>query len=202
MKKDDHSTYQEIKDKGTEAALRLLERTPDPDYLDSWTELLGRPKKTPDKSGVSVIVFRLGNDWLAIETHVFSEVLSYKNIHRIPHRTNATLMGLVNYQGTLKLCLNMHHFLSIVEEDDENIKKLQGKFQRMVSIEHNHEQWIFPVDEVHGIFRVDHDQIKKPPVNLSKSKVNYLRGMIEWHGKHVAYIDYELLFYGLRRNVL
>lgn len=202
MEQEDLSSYNELKSRGAKAALRLLERKPDEGYLSDWTELLARPKRSSEKTGTSVIIFRLNQEWLAINSTVFCEVISYKKIHRIPHRTNAILMGLVNYQGMLKLCINMHHFLTIEPEKVVESAHPREKFPRMVSIEKDHEQWIFAVDEVQGIFYADINHLQSAPVTVSKSKASYLRGMIDWHGKNVGYIDEELLFFGLRRSVL
>lgn len=190
-------SYQEIKDQGAKAAWRLLERQPDPAYLDQWTNLLAKPKEETEKIGTSVIIFRLDHEWLAINSNVFCEVLSYKKVHRIPHRTNNILMGLVNYQGMLRLCVNMHHFLTINQETDSH-----DPYFRMVSIQKENEQWIFPVNEVYGIFHANIHDLQSPPITVAKSKTSYLKGIIDWNGKNVAYLDEGLLFFGLKRMIL
>lgn len=199
MEQEDLSSYNTSKSQGTKAILRLLERKPDSSYLSKWTDLLARKKAPVEKSGVSVIIFRLNTEWLAISSSVFCEVMSYKKIHRIPHRTNAILMGLVNYQGMLRLCVNIHKFLGLEPE-----KPIQSpeKLQRMVSIQKDSEQWIFAVDEVQGVFHADIHHMQRAPVTVSKSKENYLRGIIDWQGKNVGYIDEDLLFFCLRRSIL
>ena len=202
MEQEDLSSYREAKCRGIKAALRLLERKPDEAYLSNWTEVLAQPKTPLEKRGMTVIIFRLNMEWLAISSTVFCEVIHYKKIHRIPHRTNAILMGLVNYQGMLKLCVNMHNFLTI--ESEKTVQPLcsKKKFPRMVSIEKEQEQWIFPVDEVHGIFHLDSNHLQNVPVTVKKSKASYLGGMIEWNDISVGYIDEEQLFFGLKRSVL
>lgn len=202
MQQDDVSPYQELKSRGAKAALRLLERKPDAAYLINWTNLLARPKLQPDNSATAVIIFRLHTEWLAINCTVFCEVMMNKKIHRIPHRTNAIVRGVVNYQGMLKLCVNMHTFLTIEHQKETDVGNSRKKFSRMVSIEKDHEQWVFAVDEVQGIFHADINNLQSTPVTISKSKSNYLRGMIDWNGKNVGYIDEELLFFGLRRSML
>ena len=196
MEKDSQSG-ENVRSKGVDAALRLLEREPDPLYISRWTTLLAKPKEDLQVKEASVIIFRLNQEWLAINSNVFSEVLSYRNVHRIPHRTNQVLLGIINYQGVLRLCLNMHHFL-MIDPEEESVES----FSRMVCIEKEEEQWIFPVDEVFGVFHVDLKQLQSPPITVAKSKASYLRGIIDWNGKNVAYLDEELLFFGLKKVIL
>lgn len=202
MEQEDLFSGQEIKRRGTEVARRLLERKPDAAYLTHWSNFLAKSKKEVEKKSVSVIVFRLYNEWLAISTSFFCEVISPKQVHRIPHRSNAVLAGVVNYGGVLALCVNMHSFLSISHEKEGVPTKTHDHYPRMVSIKKESEQWIFGVDEVEGVFHLDSHHLQTPPATLAKSKASYLCGMICSNNKNIGYLDEELLFLGLRRVVL
>jgi chemotaxis-related protein WspD len=201
MEQEDLFFSEDLKHRGTQAALCLLARKPDVVYLSKWTALLAKPKVHDETSGASVIIFRLNQEWLAINTHVFSEVLPSKKVHRIPHRSDPILRGVVNHQGMLKLCINMHHFLSIDYKKSSELSS-HDQFQRMVSIRKDKDLWIFSVDEIEGVFHTDIHKMHSVPVTVSKSETGYLRGMINWEGKNIGYIDEELLFCGLNRRLL
>jgi chemotaxis-related protein WspD len=189
--------------KGVSAAIRLLDRRPDPAYIEEWTELLSKSLVPEAAKGITVIVFRLGKEWLAIDSNVFDEVISERVVHRIPHKSNEVLKGLTNYQGTLKLCVNMHGFLDIdpaVAQHDT--AHSHPKFKRMVVIQKDLEIWIFPVDDVQGVITFKTELLGNTPVTLTKSTTNYLRGVIRWKDVDVGYLDEELLFFGLKRNLL
>ena len=189
--------------RGTLAALRLLNRDPNPEYIADWTKLLAQQKLDEDKEGTSVIIFRLGGEWLAIGTRVFLEVSQLRKIHTVPHRTSETLMGIVNLQGQITLCINMHNFLSIENGNDVmGPPKQHSGFKRMLAIQKDQDLWIFSVDEVYGIFHTDEKKLENTPVTVMKSTHNFLKGIICWHGKNVGYLDEDLLFYSLRRSIL
>lgn len=78
----------------------LLEREPPEDYLREWTQALAE-EKGEDKAAdtLSVLIFRLGQEWLALPTHVCQEVAEMRPIHILPHRSGPVLLGLANIRG-------------------------------------------------------------------------------------------------------
>ncbi|MDP1880273.1 MAG: chemotaxis protein CheW, partial [Parachlamydiaceae bacterium] len=61
----------------------------------------------------SLIVFRLNSEWLALRTEFLKEISSLKPIHKIPHRTNTVLNGVVNFHGQLQLCVSLQYALEL-----------------------------------------------------------------------------------------
>src|SRR5262245_31379275 len=131
------------------SANALLDRKPDASYIEEWTALLQREisvKKEADEQ--SVVVFRLGEEWLAVSTSIFSEIAPLRPLHRIPHRSGPLLLGLINLRGQLRLCISLHDLLQIEKrESSEKIGK-QKLYARLVAVRKGAERWIFPVDEV------------------------------------------------------
>lgn len=184
-------------------ALRLLNRPPNPAYIATWTELLAQHKQDEEKEGGSVIIFRLGKEWLAITTLVFCRIIPFHTVHSLPHHTNDILLGVVNFEGQITLCINMHRFLLVEDTFSGPIELLNsGMFKRMIAIQNQQERWIFPVDDIYGIFQFESESLENIPVNIKKSSTNYLRGIIPWNGKSVGYLDEQLIFDGLRRSIL
>lgn len=56
------------------AALQLLDRPVSREYRREWTEHFAREKKIATAARMSVVVFRIGEEWLALPAKVFQEV--------------------------------------------------------------------------------------------------------------------------------
>src|SRR5687768_16716885 len=68
------------------AAMRLLDRNPPADYLDYWTREIAEKKQTQEAGEtVSVLIFRLGEEWLAFPAKYFVEVAAGATFHSLPH---------------------------------------------------------------------------------------------------------------------
>lgn len=185
------------------AANLLLEREAEPDYIQEWTTLLMKEKEKGDSTTEgSVVIFRLGKEWLALSTLVVAQVAENRPVHSIPHRSNAVLAGIVNLGGQLKLCIRLHHFLEIGRDDAEHSYKTPLAYSRMIAIQNEEEFWIFLVDEVYGIVHCDFAFMENVPVTVSKSAANFLKGVMHWEGKSLGIINEDMLFYSLRRNLL
>lgn len=190
------------KSHGALSANRLLERSPDESYVDEWTALLAKGQELPrDTHEVAAVLFRLGKEWLAFPALYLSEVTNFKVIHRIPHQRNPVFRGLVNLRGQLRICISLANLLEIKETEETFVHK-EIYYKRMIAISKEGNQWIFPVDEVAGVYHFNLEQMKNVPVTVVKSKVNFLKGVIEKHGLNVGYIDEELLFASLQRSLM
>lgn len=181
----------------------LLERKSDPGYIIEWSTFLQEQRvvnvQTDD---MSMVVFRLGCEWLGMSTHIFNEVSEQRQIHIIPHRKSSYLLGLTNFRGQLKLCVNLQHLLEIapkITSKEELGNAL--KYRRMLSIQNETDFWIFPVDEVLGIFRFDLSKMENVPVTVSKSTANYIKGVISWSDITIGVLDEELLLYSMKRSL-
>lgn len=188
---------------GAASARKLLERPPESVYIEQWTELVvkekGESKASTEKS---LVIFRLGLEWFALPTIVFFDVAPVRVIHKIPHRSDQVIRGLVNLKGRLVLCVDLYHLLEIAPVSESNANSQQEKIKRMLSIQSEEGEWIFIVDELYGIYHTLGEQMENVPVTIAKSKANYLRGMLLWDRHSVGLIDEELLFYSLAKKTL
>ena len=178
------------------SAKHLLERPPEASYLQEWADLLAKQKPIHEEKVLnSVVIFRLAKEWLAFSTVLFSEVTTNRDVHKIPHASSSVLLGAVNLGGQLIPCVSMHRVLEIEPNGDSSATK------RMLAIQNNDEKWIFPVDDVFGLFHCDLSRLENVPVTVSKSTANYMRGVFPWMDRSVGFLDEELLFYSLRRSL-
>lgn len=183
-------------------ANQLLDREVPAGYAEEWTELLMHEKQD-DKGALknTLVIFRLGDEWLSLSALVFVEVAENRVVHRLPHKSGRYLLGLVNVRGRLRLCASLTNLLEIGEATKDRLKR-KGVYERMIVVERKGEQWVFPVEEVWGIFQVDPKSLENAPVTVSKSTANFLKGMIHWNKQLIGLIDEELLFNSLRRLAL
>ena len=97
----------------TAAGQRLFERKPPAGHLAEWTKRLAEPEAAIERGTISVLVFRVGDEWLAADIGLLVEIAELRPIHTIPHRSNSVLAGLVNIRGELPLCVSLGGLLGI-----------------------------------------------------------------------------------------
>jgi len=192
------------------AGRSLLERTAPTDYLQEWTDVLadnaslntgiGEGTLVRAADTISVIIFRLGNERLALPVSILQEVTPPCNLHTVPHRSDDLFLGILNIRGETLLCTSLSHLLgleSIAEPDSTSLTSTR----RLIVAGRNQNKWVFPVDEIHGIYRFHLDEFKEAPVVIAKAAETYTKGVVTWQNKKVNFLDCELLFYTLNRKI-
>ncbi len=192
----------------TQAGRALLERDLSSEYKVEWTEVLALEKEEELIGTISVAIFRLEGEWFALSTQLFEEVINVEHVrnllHRIPHRKNPVLMGLINIHGEIGLCVSLKELLGLEANDPIGEKKDErSAYKRMMVIqgEREGEHWVFPADEIHGIYRVHPNAFQNVPVTVAKAKTTFTKGIWLWDNRQVAFLDDELLLYSLTRSV-
>jgi chemotaxis-related protein WspD len=184
----------------------LLEREAPADYLEHWLDILEETSINKDISdsnefiirtadAISIIIFRLGNELLSLPVKMLQEITHPAVIQPLPHRSNQLFLGLVNIRGETLLCASLSHLLNITNIND-------SKLNRMIVAGKDDDKWVFPVDEIQGIFRFYLHELQDPPVVITKSEESYTKGIVYWEGKKVNYLDSDLLFYTLNHKIL
>lgn len=195
---------------------RLLDRPPPADYYQEWTDFLAT--QTSDQQDqqtttlISVVIFRLGEEWFALPTFRCREITSPSSVHTLPHRTNAVLLGITNIRGEILLCISLKQFLGIRDGDTQtNLKPspLEAApgtspitYERMMVIANGSETWAFVIDDCYGVYRCHRNEIQPPPASISHSTAAYTKGMIAWNDLQVNYLDDWLLFQALNQKLL
>lgn len=196
-----------------EAGDSLLEREPPPNYLDEWINILAEiPVEQEETEGdeivirtaeaISVMIFRLGNERLAFPVKSLQEVTHPCVIQPLPHRSNNLFLGLVNIRGEILLCASLSHLLNLVLNEESSPIPNAINTKRMIVAGEGIDKWVFPVDEVHGVYRFHDKELRDAPVVISKAAEAYTKGIINWQGKKVNYLDSELLLYSLNQKIL
>jgi chemotaxis-related protein WspD len=182
----------------TQAGRSLLERELPEGYVREWTEVFAAKKQEEPAGAISLLIFRIGPEWLALPALLFAEIVEPAPAHKVPHRRNPALLGVVNVHGEVQLCVSLRHLLGI--QDDPQAQSAYA-YRRMVVLQRGGRRWVFPADEIHGIQRISPTLLQPPPVTVSKSGAGFSRGIFVWEGRHVALLDDELVLYRLSRSV-
>ena len=181
----------------------LLEREPPADYLREWTQALAEAKDEEQaEETLSVLIFRLGREWLALPTHVCQEVAEMRPIHTLPHRSGPVLLGLVNIRGQIRLCVSLRELLGLEPAEDSGQTMHHKNPCCLVVIARDRDHWVILVDEIHGIQRFHLSAVRAAPVTVARATPRLTQGVIDWQDKGVGYLDDELLFLALRKEAL
>ncbi len=181
-----------------QAGRDLLERPMPENYRQEWTKVMATQKEQEKLGTISVIIFRIAKELFALPTRILAEIIAIQPMHSIPHRKNPILIGLVNVHGEIQLCVSLQVLLEVAAQPVSSYDKSQ---QRMIVIDHQDEQWVFPVDEIRGIYRMHPSTLKNAPVTVSKSNAAFTKGLFNWKEEYVAFLDSELVLYRLNRSM-
>jgi chemotaxis-related protein WspD len=192
------------------AANAFLHRPAPPGYLAEWTRCVDDDADAcaVDASlalseGVTLVIFRLGAEWLALPAAVVVEVTPVKSVHRIPHRSNQVLVGLVNLRGQLHLCASLHGLLGTEPRANPAAAHGHGhghgpdRAARMIVIRREAESWVFTADEVVGVSRVPLNLLQKVPATLANPDVSFSKAVFQWQGQSIGLLDESRLFEAL-----
>ncbi len=178
----------------------LMERTPPQGYVDEWTEFLAGAKLRGTPRQLAVLVFRIGEEWLAIESAAVAEVAEVRPAHRIAHRAGPVLTGLVNIRGQLLLMVSLHGLLHI-DPPAAPAEGVAAANPRLVVIHRGNESWVFKADEVQGVQRFAAGEVEGMPVTVVHAMARVSRGILPFGERRIGFLDSEALFTMLRQAV-
>lgn len=92
-----------------EAASTLLDRY----SLRREPGELTYPPTPPVLPSRSLVVFRLGEEWLALATRCLVEIAPQQPVHSLPHQRSRALLGVCNVRGALVPCIALQALLGI-----------------------------------------------------------------------------------------
>lgn len=185
----------------SQAGQKILQREMTQDYREEWTRIYAEQKTGTAADTESVVIFRIGDEWLAIASATVSEVTSAKTIMRLPHTRQGVVKGLVNIRGELEICVGIGGLIGIERSAQPQRFGTIGIGDRMLLIEQEDNRYVFPVTEVHGIHHFPSADLHPVPATVSRAKATYTRSMLHWKEEHVGVLDDELLFYTLNRSL-
>lgn len=192
-----------------EAARQFFDRPAPPGYLEAWQHVLEVADERPDPDARSLLVFRLGDEWLALPTALLVEVTPVRRIHAVPHRAGTPLAGIVNIRGRLELCMSLHAVLGVpggprqpagddASDDDAGVPRLLVVEQRERK---SSQRWVIGVDDVAGVQRIPTSALRKLPATVGQAASRCSSALFDDDARPVAVLDDIRLFDALARAV-
>ena len=183
------------------AATRLLDRNVTTEQLAEWTRHVARPKKESDVDVRSILVFRIGPEWLGLPTAVLHDIDSLRPIHSLPHRRSAAILGVVNVRGELVVCVSLSHLLGLDLAAQPRRDLGQLVHPRILVFQCEEGRIAAPVDEVYGIHRYPLRELKPLPTTVARAAASFSRGVLQHLDHSVGLLDEESLFSAVNRSL-
>lgn len=173
------------------AGRELLNRSVTSELLQEYSEIYSHEKKESYAKHISVMIFRIGEEWLALETKFFSRAAEYKEPLRVPYRTNSTFSGIAAVSGELLLAMNLSTFFG--DEVNEDTSTNAGKKHYAV-INRDTERFAIASDEILGVSSVEESSLLPPPSTVANTEGRLIDKIFDYEGKKVSLLDAERLF--------
>lgn len=173
------------------AATRLLDRYAlQQDERDPVAAVVETDLKTR-----SLLMFRLGEEWLGLATRSLVEVAPMQAIHSLPHQRSRALLGVANVRGALVACLSLVELLDL----DGNAAPAAGAriMPRMLIIAADGG----PVDEVDGIHAIDERILDAASQSGNQASAKFTRGVLQLRGRSLRWLNEEQLLSAVTRSL-
>jgi chemotaxis-related protein WspD len=188
-----------------EAARTFFDREPPEGYLEEWSRILAEPEVVADPDALSVLIFRLGPEWLALPTTTLVEITTVRPLHRVPHRTAGVLEGLVNIRGQLQLCVSLPALLGLEQRQPGVEPAAAGPCDaRLLVVDRGDApggRWVCRVDEVGGVQRVVRSTLRAVPSTVSHANSRFCQALFEWQERTVGLLDEGRVCAGLDERI-
>jgi chemotaxis-related protein WspD len=181
------------------AGLQVLNRPLPADYRQERTAHFAEARKPVTGHKTSVVIFRIGLEWLGLPTEVLQEVVEHGPVHSVPHRRHGVLLGLVNVRGELLPCVSVGRLLGL--DPGASAEKLRTFYDRLLVITWEGKRLVFPTEEVYGIHRFQSEELTPPPPTLTKAALTFTEAVFPWQEKMVGLLEPDLLFSTLNRSL-
>ncbi|AWY43046.1 chemotaxis protein CheW [Pseudomonas putida] len=147
----------------------------------------------------SLLMFRLGEEWLGLATRSLVEVAPQQAIHSLPHQRSRALLGVANVRGALVACLSLGELLGL--ESVASVASGARVMPRMLIIAAHGGPVVVPVDEVDGIHAIDERVLEAASRSGSQANAKYTRGVLQFKGRSLRWLDEEQLLSAVTRSL-
>lgn len=147
----------------------------------------------------SILVFRLGEEWLGLPTRCLVEVAPRQPIHSLPHQRSRALLGVANVRGALVACLSLVELLGL---DSTPMANQPARIvPRMLIVAAQGGPVVVPVDEVDGIHAMEQSELDAASVSGHQANAQYTRGVLQWKGRSLRLLDEDQVLSAVTRSL-
>lgn len=147
----------------------------------------------------SLLMFRLGEEWLALATRSLVEVAPLQTIHSLPHQRSRALLGVANVRGALVACLSLVELLGL--DSTSSVTSGARVVPRMLIIAAHGGPVVVPVDEVDGIHAIDERILEAASRSGAQASAKYTRGVMQFQGRSLRWLDENQLMSAVTRSL-
>ncbi len=169
------------------AGAMLLNRPLPAEYRREWTAHVAGLKQRAVAADSSATLFRIGAEWLALDTALVQEVVEHRPMHSLPHRRLGIVLGLVNVRGELVICVSLARLLQL--DQDVRRDRARRSYHRLIVFNPETGRFAFPVDEVQGVHRFNRTELQPPPATVARDQRTLTLGLLTWRAQPVGYLD-------------
>ncbi|MDE1195374.1 MAG: chemotaxis protein CheW [Pseudomonas sp.] len=147
----------------------------------------------------SIVVFRLGEEWLGLPTRCLVEVSPVQTIHSLPHQRSRALLGVANVRGALVACLSLVELLGL----DTTVAPVSAAriMPRMLIVSADGGPVVVPVDEVDGIHAIEARLLDAASAPAQNTNARFTRGVMQWKNRSLRLLDEEQLLSAVNRSL-
>ncbi|MGD1325118.1 chemotaxis protein CheW [Pandoraea pnomenusa] len=141
--------------------------------------------------GASLLLFRLGDEWLALPASAIEEVAPMRGWHSVPGHRQRALLGLVNLRGALVPCLSLGELIGVqptVAQTTPTGAPRAGT-SRLLALRHGHHLSAFPVAEVHGTVTPTTERLGAVPATALGAADGFSVAVLHWREQVVGVLD-------------
>ncbi|PSS49030.1 chemotaxis protein CheW [Pseudomonas sp. BBP2017] len=173
-------------------------------YASAATRLLDRYSLSQDAheqaqvqeegSGRSMLLFRLGEEWLALATRCLVEVAPVQPVHSLPHQRSRALQGVANVRGALVPCLSLADLLGLEVLGSGSASA--RIMPRMLIIAAAGGSVVVRADEVDGIHGLEPERLVH-----DQGEARFTAAVLQWRGRSVRVLDEEQVLSAVNRSL-
>jgi chemotaxis-related protein WspD len=184
------------------SAAHLLDREVPEESLRESTAQVAAKNTVVELGTKSVVIFRIGKEWLALSTDLLQEIGDRCIVRRLPDHRGGILSGLVNVRGELLVCVALEAVLGLDKAAGEPETGKSASTERLMICKRGDARLAFQASEVYGLHRYHPRDLRSPPATLAKAEKGiYTLGVVPWKDRMVGCLDDELLFYTFNKGL-
>ena len=178
------------------AATRLLDRYSfEQEHVEQYATRVDERKVATR----SLMIFRLGDEWLGLATRCLDEVAPMQPIHSLPHQRSRALQGVANVRGALVPCLSLIELLGL-DPSLAGTPSLRVMPRMLIMAAHGGPV-VLPVDEVDGIHNIEERVLNAASASGEHASAKYTRGVLQWKTRSLRWLDEEQLLGAISRSL-
>ncbi len=183
------------------AAVQLFERPAPAEYIQEWTLHLAQQKEPPPEHAFSAVLFRIAGEWLSFSTHIVSEITEDSPVHSLPHKQSPVLKGIVNVHGKVQPCFSLGRLLEIDPNETPDSDIPAKIYRRLIITALDNDTWIFPVDEILGVYRFQSSEAEALPATVGQAERSFASALLYRENRKIGLLDHELILSALKRSL-